>query len=140
MSDVSVRIEGIARWKEKILKRLPAALRDQIKAANTKNADEFIKLVATNIPRGDPEDGNLVDTLHKGDATGNRRSETGVVVTIGGPDQPHPVHLEAGHRNKDGTHVPGKPYWWPARRVLRKRAKSRVARAANAAVRSLTTT
>lgn len=130
-------IQGMSRWQAKIRARLPAALKAEVKAANGKSADEFEKLVRRILPRGDGDDGHLADTLVKEDASG---SDTGVQVSIGSPEHPYPLHLEAGHRAKDGTHVAGKPAWNPAQRVLAKRHKGRVNRAANKAIKALGTT
>lgn len=103
-----------------------------MRKANQANADEFAGRVAAIIPRGDPSNGNLVDTLV---VRPGEESETAVLVSIGGPGHIYPLHLEAGHRSKDGTHVPAKPFWNPAKRVMRKRARSRGARALSKAVK-----
>lgn len=134
---MTTRIDGLDRLRARVLVRLPKALKEDLKAANEKSADEFMGLVRKVIPKGDPTNGNLVDTLRTIDEPG---SETGVRVIIGGMgEQIHPMHLEGGHRAPDGSHVPGKPYWNPAKRVLAKRIKGRATRAANKAVKSITT-
>jgi hypothetical protein len=130
-----VSVEGLERLRAKVLQRLPAKAKALLTAANDKSADEFLETVRRIIPHGDGADGHLVDTLEKIPA---KDSETGVAVTIGGPDQPHPLHLEGGHRAADGSHVPAKPFWNPAKAVLRKRARNRAGRAMNAAVKSIT--
>ena len=128
------KIEGMERWKAKVGSRLSPALKAQMKADNGKSADEFMKLVARNIPRGDPKDGHLADSLKKEDAT---RSETGVAVSIGDAAHPYPMHLEGGHRTANGKHVPGKPFWNPAKRVLVKRHRSRSARGVNKVIKAM---
>lgn len=130
-----VSVEGLERLRAKVLQRLPAKAKALIATANDKNADEFVETVRRIIPKGDAADGHLVDTLEKIPA---KDSETGVAVTIGGPDQPHPLHLEGGHRARDGSHVAAKPFWNPAKAVLRKRARGRASRAMSAAVKSIT--
>ena len=126
------RVEGLERLKRR-LADLSEAGRAEILKANQRNADEFADTVRKIIPKGNPEDGNLVDTLEVKPG----ETETGVLVTIGGPDQPHPLHLEAGHRNPDGSHTPAKPYWNPAKRVLKKRARGRASRALNKAIKDV---
>lgn len=130
------RVEGLKRFRAKVLGRLPKAARDQMRQANEKNADEFMGLVRRIIPKGDPEDGRLVDTLRKED---DRLSEVGVRVTIGGQEtgQKHPMHLEGGHRAADGTHVPGKPFWNPSKTVTTKRAYARNRRSRNKVVKEM---
>lgn len=124
MAKGRTRVQGLARMRKRVLQRYPAAAREEIKKANDRNADEFMGLVKRIIPKGDPRDGNLVDTLEKRDG-----EDTGVLVTIGGPAAPYPLHLEGGHRAPDGTHVPATPYWYPAKRVLLKKTRGRASRA-----------
>lgn len=130
----ATKVTRLQQLRAKVLHRLPQSARAEIQAANQKNAEEFVATVEPIIPRGDPANGNLVDTLviRPGD-----RSSTAVVVSIGDKAHPHPLHLEAGHRNKDGTHTPAKPYWNPAKRVVTKRAKGRASRAANKAIKAV---
>jgi hypothetical protein len=127
------RVEGLERLKRR-LADLSEGGRAEILKANQRNAEEFADTVRQIIPKGEPADGNLVDTLE----VKAGETETGVLVTIGGPDQPHPLHLEAGHRNADGSHTPPKPYWNPAKRVLRKRARGRAGRALSKAIKDVT--
>jgi hypothetical protein len=128
------RVEGLDRTRDRVLRRLPAAAREKVKAANDKNADEFMGLVRRAIPAVEVEgrEIHLIDTLVKEEV-----SETGFSVSIGGPQAPYPLHLEGGHRAADGSHVPAKPGWNPAKRVIRKRAKGRSARAMNAALKQI---
>lgn len=126
------RVEGLERLKAKVLGRLTAAAKAETKKANKKNADEFEQLVRQHLPKGDDKNGHLVETLHQEDS-----GETGVAVVLGDAAHPYPLHLEAGHRNKDGSHTPGKPVWNPARQVMKKRAKGRAARAASKAVKDM---
>lgn len=128
------RVENLDRLKRRALSVLPAQAVQQLKKAHNTNADEFMGLVRQAIPEGDDRrDPHLIETLKKEDAAG---STTGVAVSIGGPEAPYPLHLEGGHRTASGSHVPAKPAWNPARQVIRKRAKSRSARAMNAAVKT----
>lgn len=124
------RTEGMDAYRRRMLSLIPERLQANIRDANDKNAEEFMGLVRRIIPKGEPADGNLVETLEKRAGEG-----TSVIVTIGGPEAPHPLHLEAGHKNPDGSHTPPKPYWNPAKRVLRKKARGRSARALNKAIK-----
>lgn len=121
--------------REKTARLLPERLKDELRAANDLNADEFMDRIRTIIPKGDPENGNLVETLVK---RPGERSEMAVLVSIGSRTHRHPLHLEAGHRNKDGTHTPAKPYWNPTKAVMRKRLNARAARALRKVVKEVT--
>jgi len=128
------KVEGLERLKARV-SALPEKAKAELRVANERNATEFEAMVRSIIPTGDPANGHLKDSLVKGPGI----TETGVVVTIGGPQAPYPLHLEAGHRNADGTHTPAVPFWNPAKRVLRKKQKGRATRAMNKAVKAITT-
>lgn len=124
------RTEGLERLQARIAK-LSQAARDQMARANERNAQEFHDKVEAIVPHtGDDVGGDLRATLkmEKGE------TETGYIVSIGGPEAPYPLHLEAGHIGPDGKNVPATPFWYPARRVLRKRAQGRRTRALKQAV------
>lgn len=131
------RVEGLQKFRQSVIGRFPREARDLMRAANEKSANEFVALIEQIIPRGDPEDGNLVDTLHKRDGDPGYGG-LGVLVSIGGPDQPHPLHLEAGHKARDGSHVPPTPFWNPARHRINKRHKGRASRALSKAIKMIT--
>lgn len=123
-------VAGLTRLRKRVLDRYPDAAREEIKKANDRNADEFMGLVRRILVKGDPRNGHLVDTLEKQDG-----EDTGVIVTIGGPAAPYPLHLEGGHRAPDGSHVPAKPFWNPAKRVLRPKTRGRASRAMSKAAK-----
>lgn len=131
------RTEGLQQQRQKVLRRFPAAAREEMRRANEKSADEFMALVRRILPPGDPDAPELVSTLEKrpGDETSGG---LGVIVSIGGPSAPYPMHLEAGHRAADGSHVPGRPFWNPARRVVNRKHKGRAARAQRKAIKTIT--
>lgn len=133
MASRVTRVEGLEGFRRRMLETIPAAAREKLKAANQKNAEEFAALVRRIVPKSPEDDGvQLASTVEVRDGT----TETAVEVTIGGPAAPYPFHLEHGHAAADGSHVPGKPFWNPARRVLRKKTNSRRARALNAALKA----
>ena len=115
------KVENLERLKAKIAK-LSEAAREKMRAANEKNAQEFKAKVASIVPEsGDPKGGVLSQTLtmERGD------TDTAYVVAIGGPQAPYPAHLEFGHMGRDGKKVAAVPFWYPAKRVLKKRAEGR---------------
>lgn len=126
----SVRTEGLARFKQKLLARMPQAAREEMRKANQKTANEFEARVRQIIPRGDPARGHLLDSLKQEAGQG-----VAVLVSIGDAAHPYPLHLEAGHKAADGSHVPARPAWNPAKRLARKKHRARAARALRAAVK-----
>ena len=128
------RVEGLQRFRQRVLERFPQAARDEIKKANQRSAAEFAATVKRIIPKGDELAPELDQTLEVRDGT-----ETGVIVSIGGPQAPYPLHLEAGHKARDGSHVPAKPFWNPAKRITAKKHKGRASRALRKAIQITTT-
>jgi hypothetical protein len=131
-SGISAKVIGFESLQAKLLQLASQSFADAIKAANDKNADEFIGLVRSTIPRGEGPNGHLVDSLAK-----EGFGPTGIGVSIGDAEHKYPMHLETGHRVKGGAHVPGKPYWYPAKRVQSKRWRGRSRRAGNKMVKAI---
>ena len=126
---------GLKRLQDRT-QRLPEAAREQMRKANERNASEFKAKVESIIPHtGDDRGGDLKSTL----TMAKTDNDTGYTVSVGGPEAPYPMHLEAGHMGPGGKPVPGKPYWYPAKRVLKKRAAGRAGRALNATIKAATT-
>jgi hypothetical protein len=133
----SSRTEGIKKFVQQVASRLPAAAKAQLKAANEKSADEFVSTLERILPVGDERRGHIRDTLKKRDGD-PEFGGVGVLVSLGDAAHPYPLHLEAGHKAADGSHVPGKPAWNPAKRIVAKKHKARIARAANKAIKIAT--
>lgn len=129
-----VRGEDLARIRAKMLGLLGPEAKAATRKSNALSAKEFEALVRQIVPRGPEERGHLVDTLRSWSV-----GETGVAVGIGnrGGGKPYPLHLEAGHRNKDGSHTPATPFWFPAKRVLKKKHNNRALRAERAAIKTI---
>jgi hypothetical protein len=128
------RVENLARFRTRVLSRFPKAAQDEMKKANRKSAEEFAATVRRIIPKGDALAPELDQTLEIRDG-----DQTGVIVSIGGPQAPYPLHLEAGHKAPDGSHVPAKPFWNPAKRLASKKHKGRASRALRKAIQITTT-
>lgn len=128
---------GLKRLQDRT-QRLPELAREQMRRANERNATEFRDKVASIVPHsGDEKGGDLRSTLEMGRAD-RADNETGYFVSIGGPEAPYPMHLEAGHMAPGGKKVEAKPFWNPAKQVLKKRARGRAARALNKVVKDAT--
>ena len=122
---------------------LAPAVQAAVLKANEQNADEFMGLVGRIIPKGaDAGPGNerLVDTLAKEPS----RQGYGTAVAVGGPEAKFPANLEFGHMlaggegNRlaaTGRHIPAKPFWYPALRMLKKKFRDRRSRLARAAIK-----
>lgn len=130
----SARTQGLQAFRQRVISRLPKAARDTIQEANEKSADDMVGTIRRIIPKGDDRAPELLSTLEKrpGDA---EFGGLGVIVTIGGPNAPYPLHLEAGHKAPDGSHVPPKPFWNPAKQLVSKRHKGRARRALSKAIK-----
>lgn len=115
------RVEGLERLKAKIA-RLPPTAKKNMTDLNQDSARRMRNAAMVRLDRGDPQRGHLEDTLRveKG------QTETGFLVRVGGQGQPYPLHLEAGHKAPDGSHVAPRPFWYPAKRETLKRHKAQM--------------
>lgn len=131
------KTENLKRWRQKVIAAFPKAAREAMMEANDKSADEFVDTVRRLAPVGDPERGHITDSLVKrqGDPS---FGGVGVLVSIGDAAHPYPLHLEAGHKAADGSHVPPDPFWNPAKRLVTKTHTGRAQRALSKAVKSVT--
>ena len=128
---ITAHVQNFERMKARVLKLLGPQGRAVITRANELSADQFAFMVRAAIPYGEPKHGHLRSTIVK-----EKRGETGFAVSIGGADFPYPLHLEVGHRAANGRLVPGRAYWFPAKKIIRARAYNRVKRAAREAVKA----
>jgi len=128
----AAKVEGLERLRAKLLKMTGPQAQAAMLKANTRSASEFEALVRQIVPQGDEERGHLVDTLRQ-----TSRGATGVEVSIGDKGNPYPAHLELGHKARDGSHVPGLAFWFPAKRVTKKKAHGRIVRAERAAIKQI---
>jgi len=130
---ISAKIVGGENLKAKAKFVLTTKGMSILQKANIANAKQFADLVRTAIPQ-DPEShrgAHLVDTLEQTSVP-----PTGAQVSIGTAAVPYPLHLETGHRARDGSHVPAKAYWFPAKRVVQKGSRARTLRSYRAAIKA----
>jgi hypothetical protein len=128
-----IKAANFERFRRRVLDLMGPDAEAILLKANTISAKEFAATVRQTVPIGDPDRGHLVSTLKS-----QVISSTGVSVSIGGEGFPYPAHLELGHRARDGTHVPGKAFWFPSKRVTKKRASARIRRAQRQIVKAAT--
>lgn len=127
---VTATVKGGDKLARKLLSLIGPAAQERIRTVNDKSAKEFIQLVRVAVPQSaNPKGGHLADTIQSKPA-----EPLGVAVSIGASGNPYPAHLEWGHRLPNGVTVPGKPFWFPAVRVLKKRRWGQIKRAQKAAI------
>jgi HK97 gp10 family phage protein len=146
------KVQGLDRLKKK-LQRFPAVVEQEIRAAMEQSANEIVNMAKSLVP---VDGGDLRDSIGWtwGDAPEGamvlgkvRRGGSGnLVITVyaGGGDAFHARWVEFGtapHTNGGrfaGSDNPGtsaQPFFYPAFRATRKRAKGRVTRAVNKAAK-----
>jgi hypothetical protein len=133
---ITAEVKGLDRRRSIVLARFKAIQKANIRDANEKNADEFASQVVSAISHTSaelPAAGHvpLEQTVRK-----EQFGEVGFRVSIGGPQAPYPLHLDAGHMASDGKHVPAQPFWWVTLRLLGSRFRSRRNRAQSAALKA----
>lgn len=126
-----------------MIARLPAGLTKQLDPALSKSADELVALMREYAPEGsafDRDPGALKRSIHKEPVDSPSGVKVKVVAdALDEKGRPYPSFVEYGHKTKEGVHVPPKPFFWPAYQVMKKKIRSRAARAMTAAVKSVNT-
>jgi hypothetical protein len=130
-TDKAVRVANAERLKKRMLALAGPEAQQVIAKANRLNAEDMRATVARIIPHGDPRDGHISESLLTGELP-----PTASFVSIGNDRTPYPLHLEVGHRDRAGNHVPGKAFWYPAKRVTKKKAHGRLVRAERIAIKA----
>lgn len=137
-----MKIQNLERFKRK-LAAMPVAAKEEIRAAIALSADEIVDLMKrlVSVDKGDlrdsiawtwgdaPKGTTVVATTSRGAATA-----AGLVATIyaGGGDAFHAFWVELGTQ-----HMSAQPFFFPAFRVGKKRAQSRIARATTKAAKKV---
>jgi len=118
------RVQGLDALNRK-LRAMPAAAKAEIRNALDTSADEMVSLARTLAP---VLEGDLKASI--GVEPGPH--ELAITVKAGGPAAGLATIVEHGH----ATAAP-RPFFWPAFRSLRKRIRSRLARAVSAAAKKV---
>lgn len=111
---------------------MPGALKDALKEQLDRSADEMVALVVRNIPDGPDKGGHIRDAVHKEAG----KHDLSVVVVYGDAEHPYAAPLEFGHAN-GSKHTAPTPVFFPARRVVAKKHKRRMSRAARKAIKGI---
>jgi hypothetical protein len=118
--------------RRKLLAIIGPKAEAEIGKANMQNAEDMARTARSAVPRGDPELGHLANTI-----TARQTTTTAAEASIGDENYHYPLHLEVGHRARDGSHVPAKAFWFPSRRLVKKRTYGRLARAERKAIKAI---
>ncbi len=121
------------------LRAVPAAMQ---KAAASQLKIEVDDLVAADKRAAPVDDasenpGNFRDSIH---AYKNPHRPLSYIVIADAKDKDGKfigANIEQGHRARDGTHVPGRPSFWPTYRARRAGMKRRMAAKSRAAAKTL---
>lgn len=106
------------------LKAIPVEARKALKAQNAQNAADLVDTMKGFAP---VQDGALVSSIKHQDVSASTRISQR--VSAGARDAPYASWVEFG-TSKSAAH----PFFWPAYRLMRRRMKSRMNRAAKKAV------
>jgi hypothetical protein len=87
------------------------------------SADELVQRVKAAVPRGDPRNGHIVDSVEK-----FQDGPDTFGVRIGGDATPYAAALEFGHAAPDGTRVPPQKVFFPSVKIINKRHGRRIRR------------
>lgn len=146
---MATTVEGLDKWKARLA--AIAGGHAKISEALWTGAGEFVDQAKRFVP---VEEGDLRDSIERhwtgqGDQKGAQSADSAsrqatkgavqlsVTITAGGtPKAAHAGWVENGTSASE-SHVatPAQPFFWPAWRLIRKRVRSRVARALSAAVK-----
>lgn len=139
-----MKLERLEQLKDKI-RAIPQQIRAPISAALAQSAEEITQFQRAAVPS---DKGTLRSTIQwqfGGAAVGGKKGaileDLMVVITAGGP--PTEQHEKTGNYNyaaaqEFGTKkMPANPFFFPGFRLGKKRAKSRIARAANKALKGM---
>lgn len=108
---------------EAYLQQARAAASEEAKRACKVSADELVNRIKAAVPRGDPRNGHIVDSVHS-----YQVDENTIAVKIGSEATPYAAALEFGHAAPDGSRVPPQKVFFPQVRVINKKHGRRIRR------------
>lgn len=130
----AVRIGGVAPGSisgaeafQEFLRGYPDQVISDTREALNEGADAMVQAIQARTPVSELEThpGELRDSVHKE----NGRHDLSVVVVEDAKDakgHAYPAHVEYGHKDKGGGHVPPVPHFWPAVREEKRKVTSRI--------------
>lgn len=129
-------IKGLDELQGKVA-AIPEAVYAEVKPALDWSGDKLVNTIRPLVPVGDDlerQPGELRDSLHVEPG----RHDLSIVVTEDARDEKgHLIglHVEQGHKAIDGSHVDGKPHFWPGYNLAKKAIRNRLNRAMNAGIK-----
>jgi HK97 gp10 family phage protein len=106
------------------MKAIPLEVRKALKTQNAQNAADLVDTMRGFAP---VQDGDLVSSIKHRDVSGSTRISQR--VSAGAADAPYASWVEFGTTKSEAS-----PFFWVAYRLLRRRMKSRMSRAAKKAI------
>lgn len=136
MADPTYHFKNLKKVQARIAS-LPLATQKAMKDQLKIEVDGLVAAIKSNAPfdAGNEEHQHLKDSVH---AYENPKRAVGFVVLADARDAAGKFigsNIEAGHRARDGTHVPATPFFFPTWRALRKGIRSRLGRVTRAATK-----
>ncbi|MGQ2972064.1 MAG: HK97 gp10 family phage protein [Brevundimonas mediterranea] len=108
---------------ETYLKKAREDAASEARRACQVSADELVQRVKNSVPKGDPRNGHITDSVHA-----YKKDEDTFAVKIGGEATPYAAALEFGHTAPDGSRVPPQKVFFPNVRVINKKHGRRIRR------------
>lgn len=116
------KVEGVARLKARFAK-IPQRMREEVRVAIDASADELVTMQKRLVP---VEHGDLRDSIRKEEGV----HDLSVEVKAGSKNVFYAKMIEFGTRK-----MQARPFFFPAYRTLRRRIRSRIARAMSKALK-----
>ena len=129
-------IKGLDALQRRVA-ALPESIASEVKPALDKAGARMVKTIRPLVPVSDDLEknpGELRDSLH---VEPGRHDLSIVVVEDAVDADGHQIalHVEQGHKAKDGSHVAAKPHFWPGYNLSKKPIRNALNRAMNAGIK-----
>lgn len=117
-----MKFTGIAQF-EAYLKEVRVAAEAEAMRACKVSADELVQRVKASVPKGDPRNGHIQDSVHA-----YKKDDKTYAVKIGSEAMVYAAPLEFGHGNADGSRTPPQKVFFPNVKIINKKHGRRIRR------------
>lgn len=136
---------GLSRFQRR-MKAIPLAVREAVKPALVSSAEDVARTMKQ-LAEPHRDSGDLIDSItvtppglptppYSQPGGSQIAPENAALITVGNENVRYPHLVEYGHSSGlHGTTVPAHPFFWPAVRLMRKRATGKIKRAISKAIR-----